>query len=154
MVMMVTLMGKTSLDNCTCGGAPPSWSWNAPQGPRCARGAFNFEAWWLEFVMIKPVGGPNSSDLVKDIDARPLCEANHQVIVVSLKKPSPSVVTSACGLYQHQNQQHLKQVGYDDQIWEDFPCHLNMYMVTICLDDGINQCSEGDDRKEKITLDL
>ena len=90
MVMMATLMVKTSLDNCTCGGAPPSLSWNAPQGLRCARGAFNFEAWWLEFVMIKPVGGPNSSDLVKDIDARPLCEANHQVVVVSLKKPSSS----------------------------------------------------------------
>ena len=97
--------------------------------------------------MIKPVGGPNSSDLVKDIDARPLCEANHQVIVVSLKKPSPSVVTSACGLYQHQNQQHLKQVGDDDQIWEDFPCHLGK--VTIDHDDNDNNNDNDNDNNQR-----
>ena len=40
--------------------------------------------------MLKPVGRPNSSNLVEDVDARPLCEANHQVVEVSLATSSLS----------------------------------------------------------------
>ena len=79
---------KTFLEICTSGGVQSSGSLTAPQGPQCAREAWNFYASHLDrqdLDSIAPVGGPNSWNLVEDVVARPLGEAHHQVVEVSLK---------------------------------------------------------------------
>ena len=94
--------------------------------------------------MIKPVGRPNSSNLVEDVDARPLCEANHQVVEVSLatsslsdKHPQRQYTMSVSALSASESvAPQTGGVPRSDLGRLPLPPE---YMVTIYLDDGINQ---------------